>query len=189
MSRRKKGVYAVVGSIAVIGLLYYFIFSSSAILKNVSHHRGYHMQVAEDPLPIELFIESQMYSIKEGEQKIINKVMHNEHHTKIILEDVFFREEYLHFNFTTEYDLPFLEGGFLYNGVLQPRASITPYSGFSGFEAKTANNELLQIGQIGSGPNSDFSFSLYQPPMELLQDGFTVRYDGLYLHEYQLKWK
>lgn len=80
-------------------------------------------------------------------------------------------------------------GEFLYNGLFHPGGSITRTSRFNEFEARTVNNQLLQIGQTGDGPNSDFTFSLYQPPMELLQNGFTVRYEGLYLHEYELKWK
>ncbi|MEG0386553.1 MAG: hypothetical protein RR642_17600 [Solibacillus sp.] len=119
----------------------------------------------------------------------MNEVMYEEHYTKIILKRIYLEEDYLYFSFTTDYDLPVGEGEFLYNGTFHPGGSITRTSGFNDYEAKTPNNETLQIGQTGSGPNSDFGFSLYQPPLELLQEGFMVRYNGMYLHEYQLKWK
>lgn len=189
MGGRKKGVLIVLGCVTVLGLLYYFVFSSSAILKNVSHARGYNMQVSENTIPVEMFIAPEMYDIEMGSEKLLNEVMYDERNTKIILERVYLNEDELSFSFTTDYDLPVLEGEFLYNGTLHPGGSITRTSGFNDYEAKNPNNETLQIGQTGSGPNSDFGFALRQPPMELLQEGFTVRNNAMYLHEYQLKWK
>ncbi|MEG0386344.1 MAG: hypothetical protein RR587_15150 [Solibacillus sp.] len=189
MSGRKKGILIVLGCVTLLGLFYYFVFSSSAVLKNVSHSRGYNVHVSENTIPVEMFIAPEMYDIEMGSEKVLNEVMYDEHHTKIILEWVHLDEDELSFSFTTDHDLPLLEGNFLYSGILHPGGSITRNSGHSNYEAKTPNNETLQIGQTGSGPNSDFGFALRQPPMELLQEGFTVRYYGMYLHEYRLEWK
>lgn len=189
MGRRKKGVLIVLGCVTILGLLYYFVFSSSAVLKNASHARGYNMQVSENTIPVEMFIAPEMYDIEMGSEKLLNEVMYDEHHTKIILKRVHLNEDELSFSFTTDYDLPVLEGEFLYNGIFHSDGSIMFTSRHDEYEAKTLDNVTLQIGQTGSGPNSDFRFALRQPPMELLQEGFTVRYNAMYLHEYQSKWK
>lgn len=199
MSGRKKGVLIVLGCVTVLGLLYYSVFSSSAVLKNASHSRGYNVHVSENAIPVEMFITPEMYDIEMGSEKILNEVMYDGHHTKIILEWVHLDEDELSFSFTTDYDLPVLEGNLLYNItfnpevsriiIFKPEISESITSNPSGYEAKTPNGEILQIGQTGSGPNSDFGFALRQPPMELLQEGFTVRYYGMYLYEYRLKWK
>ncbi|MEK4423762.1 hypothetical protein [Solibacillus sp. FSL K6-1523] len=189
MSGRKKGVLIVLACATLLGLLYYFIFSSSAILKNVSHTRGYNVQVSENTIPVEMFIEPEMYEVEMEIEKIMNEVVYDQHHTKIILERVYLDEEELSFSFTTDYDLSVLEGEFLYNGIFHSDGSIMFTSRHNEYEATTLNNVTLQIGSTGSGPNSDFRLSLRQPPMELLKEGFTVRYNAMYLHKYQLKWR
>ena len=187
MNRRKKAFYVGFACIAVIGMLYYFIFSSNAILKNVSQYRGYTVEVSQEVVPIEMFIEPQMYNIKEGTEKTVNQVVHRQNNTSIILESVIFREDYLFFNFTTDYALPFVEGEFLYNGIFHSNGSFTTTGGgWDEYEAKTLRNEQLEIGQTGSGPNSDFGFSLYKPQLELLNEGFTIRYNGMYLYNYKI---
>ena len=189
MNRRKKIFFVGVACIAVMGIMYYFIFSSNAILKNVSQQRGYTVEGSQEAVPIEMFIEPQMYNIKEGTEKKVNQVIHQQNNTLIILESVIFREDSLSFNFTTDYDLSLVEGDFLYNLIFNSNGSFTTIGGvWNEYKAKTLRNEQLEVRETGRGPNSDFSFSLYKPQLELLNEGFTIQYNGMYLYKYRISW-
>lgn len=80
----------------------------------MSHYRGYTVQVSENVVLIDLFIEPQMFDLKGSKGNTINQVMYDQYQTKMVLESVFWSEDkdYLIFNFRSDFDLAFQMGNF-----------------------------------------------------------------------------
>ena len=175
-------------AIVLIGGIYFiysFFFSSRAILNNVSKLKGYELEIIEENKPIKLYIEEELFQLRDGEEKNLNIVLDEQYNTKIILEHIIRRDDDVYFSFTTDYALPYRRGHFLYNGILNSDGSITSYSTGQEFELINALDESIDAGQTGSGPNSDFSFGISKEQIDQIEDGFTVFYKGMYLYEYR----
>jgi hypothetical protein len=84
-----------------------------------------------------------------------------------------------------DYDLPYLKGDFLYNGIFNPDGTFTTSSSWSEFELTNLMQQPIEVGQRGRGPNSDFSFNVEKEQWHLIEQGFTMRYIGMYLYEYE----
>ena len=91
------------------------------------------------------------------------------------------------FDFTTDYDLPYLKGDFLYNEIFNPDGTYTTSSNMVDFELMNPKHQPIVVGQRGSGPNSDFNFNIEKEQWQLIDQGFTMRYFGMYLYGYKKK--
>jgi hypothetical protein len=187
MKKLQRRLFLALVLIGGMYFIYFFFFSSEAILDNVSKLKGYEMEITEENKPIELYIEAEWFQLRDGEEKNLNIVLDEQYNTKIILEHIIRREDDVYFSFTTDYALPYRKGNFLYNGILNSDGSITVYSTGQEFELINEKDESIEAGQTGSGPNSDFSFGISKEQIDQIENGFTVIYKGMYLYEYRKK--
>ena len=187
MRNRQKGFILVFGFVGVICFIYYSFFSSTAILNHVKQYKGYNLQIVQEKYPIELFIEPEWFSLEKEQTQKVNKVVYEKNHTKIILRSVILREDQLMFDFTTDYDLPYLKGDFLYNGIFNPDGTYTTSPNMVEFELTNPMQQPIVVGQRGSGPDSDFIFNIEKEQWQQIEQGFTMRYFGMYLYEYEKK--
>ena len=185
MSKKQQKGFIVVFGFVVICFIYYYFFSSTGILNHVEQYKGYDVQIVQENYPIEFFIEPKWFSLEKEQTQKVNKVVYEKNHTKIILRNVILREDQLIFDFTTDYDLPYLKGDFLYNGIFKPNGTFTTFSYMFEYELTNSMHQPIEIGQRGRGPNSDFGFNIEKEQWPLIEQGFTVRYLGMFLYEYE----
>ena len=185
MRKKQKGFILGFGFVGVICFTYYYFFSSTAILNHVIQYKGYDVQIVQENYPVAFFIEPTWFSLEKEQTQKVNKVVYEKNHTKIILRNVILREDQLIFDFTTDYDLPYVKGDFLYNVIFNSNRTHTTISFIDEFELTNSMHQPIELGQRGRGPNSDFGFNIEKEQWPLIEQGFTVRYLGMYLYEYE----
>lgn len=161
-------------------------FSNKGILENAINRDGYMLELVQEHMPIEFYIEPDMIPNNIGEKKNIVQPLLEVNNTLIILDNVWNRANDIYFSFTTTYRMNFFKGEFLYNNVFHEDGSVTaPSSG----EFKIFDNEgnEIQNGGTGTGPNADFSFAIRHEDQNKIENGVYVKYTGYILYKYKRK--
>ena len=112
MKNLRRNLLIALVLIGGIYFIYSFFFSSRAILNNVSKLKGYELEIIEENKPIKLYIEEELFQLRDGEEKNLNIVLDEQYNTKIILEHIIRRDDDVYFSFTTDYALPYRRGNF-----------------------------------------------------------------------------
>ncbi len=160
-------------------------YSTKAILKNVSSSKGYTLK--SSAVDIEFFVKPEWIPFDSTKPKDINIKVCNQNETDIILTQVWNRGNDIYFSFNTRYKLNYKEGQFLYSGLFLLNDSLTSNPNSSSLSLTTLNHEVIPIGQTGFGSDSSFSFGIEPNDYSKINDGFNVKYSGMYLYNYSLK--
>ena len=183
-------------TLAIIGLLiifnglgvYYYTnhFTNNAILHNITNGKGYSLDILKEPIEIELFIKPEWIPFDSNEPMNLNLKLCELNNTNIILSQVWNRGNDIYFSFDTSYDLNYREGEFLYNGYFYEDGTFSLNSNSNDFLVYDLENESIDLGQRGFGPNSAFSFGIEPVKYDKIRNGFHMKYSGLILYSYFL---
>ena len=188
---RKRVPLAIIGLLIIfIGLgVYYYInrFTSNAILHNITNRNRYSLDILKETNEIELFIKPEWIPFDSDEPKNLNLKLCEKNNTDIILTQVWNRGNDIYFSFDTSYHLNYREGEFLYNGFFYEDGTFSSNSNINDFLVYNLENDSIDLGQKGFGPNSAFSFGIEPVEYDKIRNGFHINYSGLVLYSYSLK--
>jgi hypothetical protein len=186
----KKKIPVVIIAVAIIVIsifnYYNYHFSNAVILKNVTSSNGYSFTTSKEPIDIEFHVKPEWIPFDSDEPKDLNIKLCKKNNTDIMLTQVWNRGGDIYFSFDTLYHLNYIKGKFLYNGLFYKNGLFVSKSNITDFLVFDTENNPINIGQTGSGPNSGFSFGIEPEEYSKIKDGFNVKYSGMILYTYSL---
>ncbi|WP_047983208.1 hypothetical protein [Ornithinibacillus californiensis] len=181
-------VLLLIGGFLFLGYVFYHNnFTDEGILENVIERDGYILERKNDKETVKLYIKPEWIPFNDTKEHDLDIELARENNTGIILDEVWNREIDIYFSFDTTYDLNFTRGSFMYNGIFNEDGTYTTNSSYWDYSIYNLNNEKVDFGQSGQGPNSTFGFAIEPENYDLIRDGFYVEYSGFYLYEYNKK--
>jgi hypothetical protein len=75
-------------------------------------------------------------------------------------------------------------GSFMYNSIFNEDGTFTTKGSYNDYNLYNNNDEKIDVGQTGQGPNSSFGFAINPESYDLIREGFYVKYSGFYFYEY-----
>jgi hypothetical protein len=187
---RKKLPIMIIGILIIsigLGVSYYMNhFTNAAILNNITHNKGYSLNINKETIEVKLYIKPEWIPFDSDEPKDLNVKLCMKNNTDIILTKVWNRGNDIYFSFDTSYHLNYTKGEFLYNGYFYEDGTFSSNSGINHFLVYDSNQELIELGQEGIGPNSAFSFGINPDEYEKIRNGFHIEYSGFILYSYSL---
>lgn len=187
MRRRKVNVII---AIAVCILLVYgyrgYIanYSDEGILQRVTDRKGYSLDIVTERVPIEIFVKPEWIAFGADERLDMNAKVLQMNQTHLYLESVINRGNDIYFNFHAAFKMNRNNGEFLYNGIFNEDGTFNSPMMFNEIELFDVNRTKFNAGQIGTGPDADFSFGIGPDHYPLIQEGFYVKYTGYNLYRY-----
>ncbi|MHB8127580.1 MAG: hypothetical protein ACYDEX_01080 [Mobilitalea sp.] len=193
MLTNKKLIYRIILTIGIFSFLlltvivYINKYSKDGIFKNVLKQDNYKVYEIQKPLHFTAYIEPTWIPSKEKEVIELNEVIGEVGNVKIIIKSIMHRGNDIFFNFGAIQYINYNGGEFLYNYILNEDGgtSATSYFLADSYNINVKGNKL-DIGQLGYGPDSQFSFGINIEDYELIMDGFTLEYRGSILYGYSL---
>ena len=186
---KKKMSLIIIGILIIligVGVYYMNHFTSTAILKNATNREGYSLDIGNELIEIELFIKQEWIPFDSDKPKNLNVKVCEKNNTDIILTQVWNRGDDIYFTFDTSYHLNYKNGEFLYNGYFNEDGTFTSNSNTNDFLVYNLENESINLGQKGFGPDSSFSFGIQPEEYDKIRNGFYLKYSGMILYSYSL---
>lgn len=187
---RKKMSLVIIGILIIfigVGINYYINhYNNKVILHNIINRKGYSLDVHKEPIEIEVFIKPEWIPFDTDEPKNLYVKLCEKYNTDFILTQVWNRGNDIYFSFDTSYHLNYKKGELLYNGFFNEDGTFNTNSNINDFLVYDMENESINLGQRGFGPNSAFSFGIRPDEYNKIRNGFYMKYSGLILYSYSL---
>ncbi|KRF31658.1 hypothetical protein [Paenibacillus sp. Soil787] len=176
--------------IIIFSSIFYFAKQYNSDPYDVFRNKEYLVKEIRNPVPIEIFIKPQWIPFDTTKPKNINLNMITMNNTTIELQQIWNRGEFakdIYLSFHVKYR-PFLkQGDFLSNKIFTSDGAFRDNISFDHFTINDIDHKVINIGQIGEGPNSDFSFGINSDQFKEIRNGFYLTYSGMVLYEYEKK--
>ncbi|MET1014654.1 MAG: hypothetical protein ABWX61_09155 [Paenisporosarcina sp.] len=182
--KRKIVIILIFFVVFILGFQSYNLINYNRTLFNsVINKEGYSLQ-SLGKQPIEFFIKPEWIPNKSEVRKKVNQKLVKLHNTNLKLVDVTNNEWEMCFNMTTTYKFNQKEGKFMYIYLLNDDDTVTSNMSQHDYVLLDNKNNEIEMGSMGSGPDSDFSFCLDPENQKQILDGFKVKYNGFYLYKF-----
>lgn len=174
-----------IGCFLLLGYLFYNEkYSNDGILENITERDGYTLNLIKNDETIEFYIKPEWIPLDDNREKKYDIELAKKNSTKIMLVQIWNRGDDIVFSFDTTYDLNYKNGSFMYNGIFNEDGTFTTNGSHNEYYLYNNNDEKIDVGQTGQGPNSSFGFAINSESYDLIRDGFHVKYSGFYTYEY-----
>ena len=156
-----------------------------AIFNNVLNSDNYKIYEIQKPITFTAYIEPTWIPKNENEVIDLNKEIGKVGQIGILLENVTHRGNDIYFNFDAKQFINYDSGEFLYHGTFNEGGTVTSYNPSNAFNIyDNKNNKIDVVGQRGFGPVSKFSFGIDIENLDVIKDGFTLKFNGGILYGY-----
>ncbi|KZS47088.1 hypothetical protein AWU65_14720 [Paenibacillus glucanolyticus] len=152
--------------------------------ENRLKNNGYEIQEIQKPVSINVHIKPEWIANKTENTKKVEVTILEKNNTKIILENVQYRENDIYFTFKTSTKINKDDSVFLSNNVFNADGTSHAYAPNNLFEITTSKKEIIPLGQIAFEENSGFSFGVPVENYHSIKNGFDLKYSGFILYSY-----
>ena len=182
----------IVGCFILLGIVVYVFlnnnpFSNDEMEQHVLAQQKYKLELLDKNVPIEIFVKPEWIPQEEEEEIIIQEVVASIEGNDIFLEHVIYRENDIYFSFTTKNKFHRNGGILIANRMIEPDGRMTAGNFMSELKLYNTIGQEIMIGQMGIGPNFDFSFGIDLTDALNIQQGFYVKNMSYMLYSYKKK--
>lgn len=186
LKRNKRiGILITIGvAMFTIGIFLYNRYNTNRIYDRVLQQDGYQLYEIQNLVTFTVFIDPEWIPTRNGEEMQLNKELCKINNVSIVLERTIHRGNDIYFVFDAIPVIGYKEGEFLSHYIINQDGTSSMTDNSNMFHVYNNKNSVIDVGQHGFGPSSQFSFGLNIENYDLFADGFYMDYNSSIIYGY-----